>query len=386
MPSVFKPSLAVLALAGLCLTAPAGADPLDPLAFGSLGALAVGPGAYTVFTDGAAPTLVDSSLQVLATGWYVAQSDAFNPQVAVFSFDSIVVSTGAAITAVGNNPLALLSRGDISFAGQLDAAGRAGGPQGAGLGGRAGPGGGAGGSGGSGIGQPGVGPGGGQGGFVGLGDCSWGEGGAYGGAGSHWNPCLTPAVAYGDPALVLNGGSGGGASGANLFGAGAGGGGVELGALGTITLLGGSLLNVAGGDFGTGLAVNAGGGSGGALLLHAPSIGLYPDLNGPVQLDASGFSGGRISFLTASGAVLGNTAGVTVAANFYGHEGVISYATLSPVPEPSTIWMLLAGGAVLRLRRRRRASPSPASPAPRALNSPSDGCASPRWSRPGACG
>lgn len=360
--------LGVLALTSALLGLPAQAAPLNPLTFDSMGALSLGAGQYTLLTDGAAPSLRDGSQQLLATGIYAAQADAFNPWVAVFSFDSIQVALGATITASGANPLALLSRGDITFAGSLDAAGRPGGPQGAGLGGRGGPGGWAGGSGGPGTGGPGMGPGGGLGGFGGLGNCSWGEGGAHGGGGSNWNPCLTPAVAYGNPALVLNGGSGGGASGVNLFGTGAGGGGgggaVELGALGQISLLGGALLNVAGGEFGDGLAVNAGGGAGGGLLLHAPVISLLPDPNGPVRLDASGFSGGRISFLTGSGGVVGNTAGVSVGANFYGHVGVISYDVLTAVPEPATTLLWLFGGAACLAWRRRwpAAVPRPALP------------------------
>ena len=356
--SICKRSIAAMVLAGTSLAGPALAVALNPQAHASLGALNLGAGQYSLLTDGAAPTLFDAGHQLLATGWYVAQADAFNPQVAVFGFDSIQVALGATLTASGRNPLALLSLGDITLAGTLDAAGRNGGQQGAGLGGRGGPGGGAGGSGGPSIGQTGEGPGGGIGGYGGLGNCSWGEGGAYGGAGGNWNPCRSPAAAYGDPALVLNGGSGGGASGVNLFGTGAGGGGggggVELGALGQITLHGGTLLDLTGGNFGDGLAVNAGGGSGGGLLLHAPVISLLPDLNGPVRLDAGGYSGGRISFLSASGAVLGNTGSVGVGANFYGHEGVISYGVLATaVPEPATALLTLVGGVWLLAWRRR---------------------------------
>ena len=352
-------ALAALTLIAALLAGPSRAVPLDPLAYASLGVLNLGTGQYTLQTDGAAPTLRDAGNALLATGWYVTQADAFNPQVAVFAFDSITLALDSTVTAVGANPLALLSHGNINIAGDLDAAGRKGGQQGNGFGGRGGPGGGAGGAGGAGVGQPGVGPGGGLGGFGGLGNCSWGEGGAYGGGGSNWNPCLTAAAVYGNPAVVLNGGSGGGASGVNLFGTGAGGGGggggVELGAVGEISVLGGSLLSVAGGDFSDGLAVNAGGGSGGGLLLHAQVISLLPDINGPVRLDASGFSGGRISFLSASGGVLGNTGGVSVGGNFHGHEGVVSYGVLAAVPEPATLLLALAGGAALLAWRRRRA-------------------------------
>jgi hypothetical protein len=355
-------TLAALALSATAL--PAGALPLDPSAFASLGTLNLGAGQYTLSTDGALPTLLDGGANLLATGWYQAQADAFNPKVAVFSFDAIQVAAGATITASGANPLALLSRGDITFAGTLDAAGRTGGPQGAGVGGRGGPGAGRGGNGGGGEGEPGQGPGGGQGGYPGLGNGSWGEGGAYGGAGSNWNPARTPALPYGDPAVVLQGGSGGGAGGANLFGSGpgggGGGGGVELGALGHILLSATALLNASGGTTLDGLAVNAGGGSGGGLLLHADSI----ELQSQSRVDASGFSGGRITFLTASGPVTGNLSGVSVGANFYGHEGVITYGTLPAVPEPASALLWLAGGMALLAWRRRPGLAVPASGRP----------------------
>lgn len=348
---------ALVALALAATAMPGTAAPLDPLAYASLGPLNLGAGQYTLLTDGALPTLLDASSNVLATGWYQPQADAFNPTVAVFSFDAIQVAAGATITAIGTNPLALLSRSDIGFAGTLDAAGRTGGPQGAGVGGRGGPGGGRGGNGGGGEGEAGQGPGGGSGGYPGLGNGSWGEGGAYGGAGSNWNPARTAALPYGDPAVVLQGGSGGGAGGANLFGTGpgggGGGGGVEFGALGDILLGATALLNASGGTTLDGLAVNAGGGSGGGVLLHADDI----ELESQSRVDASGFSGGRITFLTASGPVTGNTAGVSVGANFYGHVGVITYGTLPAVPEPATSLLWLAGGAAL-LAWRRRAAPA----------------------------
>lgn len=151
--------------------------------------------------------------------------------------------------------------------------------------------------------------------------------------------------------MLSQGGSGGGGGGANLFGSGpgGGGGGLELGALDVITLVGRARLSVAGGDFADGLAVNAGG-----LPLHAPVIDLQGRPEGAPVLDASGFSGGRISFLAAAGNVLGNTAGVTVAANFWGQPGVISYGTLAAVPEPASALLLLSGGAALLALRRRR--------------------------------
>ena len=130
--------------------------------------------------------------------------------------------------------------------------------------------------------------------------------------------------------------AGGGGGGANLFGSGpGGGGGLELGALDFITLIGCARLSVAGGDFADGLAGNAGGGSGGGLLLHAPVMDLQRRPERAPGPDANGFSGGRISFLAASGGVLGNTADVTVAAHFWGQPGVITHGTLADLPSTS---------------------------------------------------
>lgn len=352
--------LAGLALSLLLAAAPrtAGAAPLDPLAYAPLGALNLAAGNYTLDTSGPAPTLRDGASNLLFTGVLQAQASGFNAQIAVFSFSSVQVAAGATISATGDKPLAWLSQGSISFAGTLDASGKQGGPQGAGLGGAGGPGGGAGGAGGGNPAQDGQGPGGGQGGFAGLGNGSWGEGGAFGGAGSNWNPARTAAPAYGDLTQWLQAGSGGGGGGANLFGSGpgggGGGGGVEFGALSFITLAGDSKILAAGGAFNDGLAVNSGGGSGGGVLLHAPAISLLANLR-PAIVDASGFSGGRIAFFTGDGTVQGNQAGLTVGAFASGNVGVITYNTLSPVPEPTTAVLMLLGAALLLARRHTAA-------------------------------
>jgi hypothetical protein len=136
------------------------------------------------------------------------------------------------------------------------------------------------------------------------------------------------APTYGDLTAYLQGGSGGGASGANLFGTGAGGGGggggVELGASVAITLESTAQILVSGGMGGGGEAINTGGGSGGGVFLHAPTI----TCNGVPLVDAEGDGGGRIAFLTQSGTVPGNLQGLEVAGSTFGSPGVITFGVL----------------------------------------------------------
>ena len=354
--------LTLLVLATTTWPGASAADPLDPTGFAALGSLNLAAGSYVIDTGGALPTLRGAANQVLFTGVLFDQGTAFNPSVAVFDFSAIGIAAGATLTATGDRPLALLSRGSFSFAGALDAAGRNGGDQGAGVGGAGGPGAGAGGAGSTGGGQAqaGFGPGGGSGGYDGLGNGSWGDGGAYGGRGSGLNPFLTPAAAYGNLPHQLLAGSGGGGTGRNLFGSGAGGGGgggaVEFGALASLTLAGGAAVLATGGQGGGGNAVIAGGGAGGGLLLHAPDITFESSMLGPAELRADGDSGGRIAFITGNGTVTGNLANVTVAPSAGGEVGVITFNALPAVPEPSSWALLLGGGAVLAALRRRRRS------------------------------
>jgi hypothetical protein len=321
--------LLIFAVAAMwVLPGTARANPLNPTNFTSLSALVLASGNYVINTSGGNPTLLDSASNVLYTGVIYNQGGIFDSNVAVFDFSSITIGAGVTITPSGDNPVALLSQASIDIAGTINASGTNGGNQGDGFGGASGPGGGSGGVGSGGSGQ---GPGGGGGGLNALGNPSWGDGGSFGGqgaGGSDWNPYVPAAPTYGDLTAYLQGGSGGGASGANLFGTGAGGGGggggVELGASIAITLESTAQILVSGGMGGGGEAINTGGGSGGGVFLHAPTI----TCDGGPQVDAEGDGGGRIAFLTQSGTVPGNLQGLEVAGSTFGNPGVITFGVL----------------------------------------------------------
>jgi hypothetical protein len=333
------PAIALALLYALPGTARANA--LNPTNFTSLGALTLATNAtastarYTINTSGEIPSLLDSASNTLYSGVIYNQGGTFDSNIAVFDFSSISIGAGVTITITGSNPVALLSLTSIDIAGTMDANGTNGGNQGDGFPGPGGPGGGAGGAGSGGSGQ---GPGGAEGGFDGLGNGSWGDGGSFGGQGAAWDPYLIPAPTYGDLRAFLQGGSGGGASGANLFGSGAGGGGggggVELGAAVSITLEDTANIMAMGGLGGGGSAINTGGGSGGGVFIHAPAVTLETnpnDFDQFAQVNASGDGGGRIAFLTQSGAVTGDTNGVIVGSSTYGNPGVITYGVLFQV-------------------------------------------------------
>jgi hypothetical protein len=268
-------------LLGLCC--PALANPIDPFAFTSLGAFPTAPGSYLVQTlDLAVPTLTEPDGTVL--------HGAYASGLAVFDFDTILLGSGVLLSANGHGtaPLVLLSRSDATIAGTIDVSG-AGFPAGFHVGGDNGPGGGL-------VGAIAS--------FHGTTLAVAGSGGGgLGGPGHEGGDAFVPsgAVTPGDPAIPVPGGRGGlayglitqqlvagsggaqGTGGTISFGqgsGGAGGGAIEVGAAGS--------LAVSGAIFADGLAAsfNGGGGSGGAILLHAVAV----DLTG--RLEALGGAGG----------------------------------------------------------------------------------------------
>ncbi|MGE5757003.1 MAG: hypothetical protein ACM35G_15035 [Planctomycetaceae bacterium] len=88
----------------------AGAGPLDPNAFTSLGAFPGATGTYTVDTSGT-PTL---------SGPGGTFTGAVSNGVAVFDFDAINVVSGQTINGTGPMPAALLSHDAITVSGMIN--------------------------------------------------------------------------------------------------------------------------------------------------------------------------------------------------------------------------------------------------------------------------
>ncbi len=292
--------------------------PLDPTAFTSLGVSPVGTaGTYTIDAskDNAAPSLTGPGLAVPLLGVFHSPSmgATANDEIAVFTFDSINIPTGVTVQGERNansRPIALLSQAGITIDGIINMSGEGGSHPSdeqtniGGAGGAAGPGGGGGGGGGKGEGQafhgiPIGSPGRGGVGFVRGNDGPFGSpygaggrggsvetdgggrggiqpadggGGAFGGDGGtamFLSYTTVGGTAYGDLALRLQGGSGGGGkSGLDRSGAGGGGGGgaIELGAVSTILITGNVHAN---GGAGTG---GGGGGAGGGIFTHGQIV------------------------------------------------------------------------------------------------------------------
>ena len=303
------------------------------------------------------------------TNTEVTNGIAFRQQagVGIFVFASFTIPSGSTVKLVGSDTAALVTEGDFTVDGVVDARPMdlsgslcpAGSPVG-------GPGGGAGGvaahidGGGSVVpGTSGQGAGGGgpgttsiQGTQAGGGGGGHSAAGAQGGNGIHLGPGTvfpggSGGVAYDDPAF--EGGSGGGGSGRLTQGMGGGGG-------GGVRLVSGGVLNL--GDGSSTAGVNAGGcggaidggggGSGGSILLEAPIV----QMNAGSVLAANGGGGGDTNGPGAPGG-LGSTVaygsssgpGFTGAGNGGGGDSPAGGA-----PNTSPVVGFGAGGAAGRIR------------------------------------
>ena len=236
----------------------------------------------------------------------LADTGSGSYEIAVFTFDSFELDSNVTITATGSRPLALLSLSDISVSGTIDVSAPGIVDQfGLRRGQAPGPGGGAGGEtplpfdGEGAAGSPLVTPTQGFGRNLGNLD-NGGGGGAFGGDGGRgFDGSLRPnqGIAYGDLSLGIQGGSGGAAGNGGIFGqphGGGGGGGVELGAVGSVTITGQVLALGADSDLTTG--ASGGGGAGGGILVHGVNVIVSGTLDaegggGAQALGSGGFGG-----------------------------------------------------------------------------------------------
>jgi hypothetical protein len=326
-------------LFGLCC--PALANPIDPFAFTSLGTFPTAPGSYLVQTlDPVAPTLTEPDGTVLH-GVYASG-------LAVFDFESILLGSGVLLSANGHGtaPLVLLSRSDATIAGMIDVSG-AGFPGGFHVNGDNGPGGG----------------------LVGAIASFHGStlavagsgGGGFGGPGHDGGDAFVPlgAVTPGDPAIPVPGGRGGlayglitqqlvmgsggaqGTGGTISFGqgsGGAGGGAIEVGAAGSLAISGALVAD------GLAASLNGGGGSGGAILLHAAAV----DLTGRLEaLGGAGGAGDLARNVAAGGAGGGGQVAILYGRSYSGPGDVAvgngSFTAQHAMPAPAALIMFGTG-------------------------------------------
>jgi hypothetical protein len=232
--------------------------------------------ATTTINTGNGNATTDTSMPTI-TNWCGAAPAAFvgqqtgGPNVVVIPLQGLTVAAGRTLRVIGNRPVILAVRGDVSIGGTISAKGIG---STAGAGGNASCSGGTGKNGGN-NGSTNAGAGGGGGGGFGLGGNGGGRGhrllgdtagGAAGGTEGNGN--LSP----------LRGGCSGGkgGNGNGTGGAGGGGGGaIQISASGTLTILQGGVVTASGGG---GLAANdeedggGGGGSGGSVLLEGGAV------------------------------------------------------------------------------------------------------------------
>lgn len=298
-----------------CLPLAAGAAGLDPLMFSSSGTFNPGGNATVTANGSVAPTLTVAG-GTTYTGVYFSQGSGL-PVIAVFDFASINLASGITLGGSTSVPVAFLSRGSLTIAGTIHAAGFGGGAGGTGAADSFS------------NGAAGGGLGGGAGGLGGNSVGNGGDGGSYGGSGFG-----NPGNVYGKLATALQAGSGGGGSSGSQFGAvgnngGAGGGGLELGATGALTLASSAVLSAPGTPGVSATSSPPGGagggsGSGGGVFLHGNTLSLAGAVNADGGSGSSGFpgegragGGGRV-LLTESAFIVGTSPVPTTAVNVAG--------------------------------------------------------------------
>ena len=370
-------------LGGLLLGATARAGFLNPLDYAeyAISDLSLREKQTVVFDTNSATLYRIGSTgdEILGTGFILESK-----KIAIFAFTNVRLSADVRVVGEGLNSLALLSLGSFTSAAVIDVSGglvaqQEGGPGGGSAFGRR-RGEGAGGAGRESLGVSSGGGGGGYGGFGGTGAPGEEEAGGLGGR------------TYGNLVSALRGGSAGGDAGAFDIPGGGGGGAIEIGTIGNLSIFGSILA-----DGNRGQVGGSGGGSGGGILLHsegALTLGndsflsarggdggdaLFSSPDVLLGNPGGGGGGGRIyiqasesegPFGFSNGGNLETVAGrrAAVAGGLLGRggnggasSGTDGQVVLSVIPEPSSLALLglaapAVGAMAWRSRRRGRAA------------------------------
>jgi hypothetical protein len=335
---LFVPVMTIIP--GLLAPSSAPAGLINPDSFTSLGAFPTLAGTYTVNTSGTPTITAPDGSKIIGVDY----TDSPGHVVAVFDFSSISLQSSQTLNASGNAigsaPLVLLSQGDATIAGTIDASGS---PYGAGAGG--------GGYGTSGAGQSGNLPSAGSGGGFGTAGQPNQPGTVSGYFGNFFGSGPIPAVpggsTYGDLSVSLVGGSPGGNGGAP-------GGAVELGAVGNLSVLAGGQILANGNPTPVQLE---GGGSGGGIFLHASNVYIDPAsvimADGGIGGSGATFYGGNLLEIGgAGGSGGGGRILIEYASQLTGSVSPLiagAVVTIGPtsVPEPGAFLLATLAGAVI---------------------------------------
>ena len=113
-----RTSSGIAGVVSLLLGTSAGAAPLNPADFQSLGTLTV-PNSGTLTIDTDQLTLSTPGVNVMGVARPQSGGQAATPEIAVFTFDTISIGKPVALTVRGARALALLSKDNLTVAGAL---------------------------------------------------------------------------------------------------------------------------------------------------------------------------------------------------------------------------------------------------------------------------
>ncbi len=337
----------------VCLMNKVSAAALNPANYPVLGSLTA---TQDVIIDTTQLKVLVGGVPVAGWNGQVISQSGGATNLAVFCFSQFTISSTNTLTIQGALPAAVLSRGNIVFGSNVIVT------AGGGLGGAR-----------SYSGDPasyGSGPGGGEGGYAGPGNSSFGNGGggSFGGRGSPGygsDYTAAPGEPYGDLAVALEAGSGGGGGcnegpvTKNCTDGGKGGGAVEFVATGTLSLPASASIRANGERYPPPeppdvYPAYGGGGSGGGIILKggrvntAGAVEVSGAYGGDEVFDAAGGGGGRVSTEIASFYYGQDHLGMvdSTGYNFYGDANGVTDLLVKEVVVPGGQSLVLTSGSL----------------------------------------